>query len=103
MTQQDAILKLFLEGRKLDPKTAQDLTGSMRLGGVVKNLEKLDFVFDRETVKHETRFKTKGCHTRYWLNRIATKEELCAAWEDKLGVKHGVLKKFFMVWRDAWA
>ena len=92
MTQQDAVLKLFLEGKKLDPENAQLLTGARRLSGVVKNLEYLDFVFDRETVKHETRFHTKGFHTRYWLNRNATKPELIAAWEDKLEVKRGFIK-----------
>lgn len=90
MTQQDAVLKLFLEGYRLDMDNARELTGTRRLSGVVKNLEYLNFVFDRESVKHETRFKTKGSHTRYWLNREATSSMLIKDWENRLNVLRGV-------------
>lgn len=76
MTQKQAILTAFKEGKTLNILSAFKLTGSMKLSTRVSEYKKLGYVFKSELVFFKTKYKTRGKYMNYTLDLKKTKKSL---------------------------
>jgi hypothetical protein len=77
MTQTQAILQEFKEGKTLNILTAFQLTGSMKLSTRVNDTyEKMGYVFTKKMVHFKTKYKTSGRYMEYTLDLENTPKQL---------------------------
>jgi len=76
MTQQQALLNLFKEGKTLNLTSAFKLTGCHKLSTRVSDFKKLGYVFKVKLVKFITKYQTSGYYFDYSLNKSKTPKHL---------------------------
>lgn len=76
MTQSQALLTLFKEGKTLNLLTAFKLTGTMKLSTRCSEWAQLGMVFEKEKVVFKTKYKTTGYYYNYTLNLKKTPKRL---------------------------
>jgi hypothetical protein len=77
MTQQQALLDLFKKGKTLNLISAFKLTGCMKLSCRVNDtFIPMGYVFKKEKVNFQTRYKTHGYYFEYTLDRKKTPKRL---------------------------
>lgn len=76
MTQKQAILNLYKEGKTLNWLTAFRLTGTSKLSTRTAEFIDIGYVFKKERVKFKTKYKTSGYYCNYTLDFKKTPKQL---------------------------
>lgn len=77
MTQQQALLDLFKQGKTLNLTSAFKLTGCHKLSTRISDtFEPMGYKFKKEKVVFRTKYQTKGYYYNYTLNLKKTPKRL---------------------------
>jgi hypothetical protein len=76
MTQKQALLDLFKQGKTLNLISAFKLTGCMKLSSRISDFKKLGYSFVVKKVNFLTKYQTHGYYFDYRLNKSKTPKHL---------------------------